>query len=52
MLKVEFLKNFHAKYNKVSFEVVWWLKRWCIFMNSWVQSSMDVCINVYSVYIH
>jgi hypothetical protein len=44
MLKFEFVKKFHAKHNKVGFEVIWWLRPWCIFMSSWVQSLMDVCI--------
>jgi len=26
--------------------MVWWLRPWCIPMRSWVQSLMDVCINV------
>jgi len=26
--------------------MVWWLKPWCAFMMAWVQTLMDVCINV------
>jgi hypothetical protein len=35
-----------------SFEMIWWLWPWCISMKSWVQTLMNVCINVYNVYIH
>jgi hypothetical protein len=26
--------------------MVWWLRLWCVFIKSWVQSSMDVWLNV------
>ncbi len=31
--------------------MIWWLRPWCISMKSWVQTLMNVCINVYNVNI-
>jgi hypothetical protein len=32
--------------------MVWCWRPWCISIKSWVQTLMNVCINVHNVYIH
>jgi hypothetical protein len=50
MSKIIKLNLFFLSYQR--FEVVWWWRPWCISMKSWVQTLMNVWVNVYNVYIH